>query len=262
MPEVKRKQIYRILVVIIAVSIFAMLIDLSRLFGFYSLYKAVPNDVIKRITVVLSAYLLFISHGCEMDTGDLKLMKIVICLAIIGEAAFLTRATIMAIVLFAICQLLLIYRHSKGMLRGLMKAAKRQKMLLMSSAGILAAMLLTLRCFAYICFKDHVFMSLMPLVFIYGIILSTSLLAALTNYVLKLTPKANSKLIAAGMVCFYLCDICVGLDGVMKTGFTWMLVNSAIWLFYTPAVVLLSLSCLRLDDINSLSVNQSPPLNS
>ncbi|HWQ30896.1 MAG TPA: hypothetical protein VN549_07890, partial [Negativicutes bacterium] len=76
-------------------------------------------------------------------------------------------------------------------------------------------------------------------------ILSTSLLAALASNILKLLPQRNAEMAAAGVICFFCCDILVGLDAVLWEGIPWLLANSFIWVFYIPALVLLALSAYR-----------------
>jgi hypothetical protein len=70
---------------------------------------------------------------------------------------------------------------------------------------------------------------------------------AAVNDMLALFPKPNSKMIAIGMILFYFCDICVGLDFILPKGTIWLLANSLIWVFFTPAITLLALSCYKYD---------------
>ncbi len=82
-------------------------------------------------------------------------------------------------------------------------------------------------------------------VYIYGFLLSISLWAGLASCILKLLPLKNSKMAAAGMIFFYCCDVLVGLDTALEIGLPWLIANSFIWVFYIPALVLLSLSCYK-----------------
>jgi len=85
--------------------------------------------------------------------------------------------------------------------------------------------------------------------YLYGIVLSISLWAGLAANTLELLPKRNSVMVAVGMICFYCCDVLVGLDAVMEAGLPWLWANSLIWIFYIPALVLLALSCYRYNNI-------------
>jgi hypothetical protein len=90
---------------------------------------------------------------------------------------------------------------------------------------------------------------------LYGIILSISLWAGLTSYILGLFPYKNSSMIAIGMLCFYFCDISVGLDGLLGSGTAWVFATSLTWIFYTPAITLLALSCYNYKTASIQAIN-------
>jgi hypothetical protein len=57
-------------------------------------------------------------------------------------------------------------------------------------------------------------------------------------------PHTNAMMIAIGMTCFLFCDICV-ICQVFMSGRPAAVANGLVWLFYTPALLLLALSGYR-----------------
>jgi hypothetical protein len=94
----------------------------------------------------------------------------------------------------------------------------------------------------------------------YMLILSTSVWAAWASINIGYLPHKNSIITAIGLTCFYFCDISVIFDLAASSrgaispdlGFTiagypgWQgiqfIVHNIIWMFYTPALLLVSLS--------------------
>lgn len=242
MSRSKRFQVAAIIAAAALVFIFTIAVDLSRFFGLYNFYNSYPNDLLKRINVLLAAALVWLSGSSSLNRADNNLMKLVFIIICIGEAFFLMAEPAFAIAAFAVCQCMLTFRHSKGIIPKLINAKPRQKLTLAATACAMAALIIYTFILIYPA-QEHRTLAIVAVS--YWIILSMSLWAALANYSLELFPKANSKMAAIGMICFYFCDICVGLDTVLPGGITWMLANSLIWTFYTPAITLLALSSYR-----------------
>lgn len=242
MSNTKKLQTAAVILAATLTFIFTAVLDLSRFLGLYDFYNAYPIDLIKRVNVLLAAALVWLAGKDSLSREDSRLMKLVFVVICIGEVFFLLAKPAYAIVAFAICQSLLIARHSKGLKLQLKKSAAKQKAVLSVWAIVLAAVILTVSILIYPVQKHQ---TLGIIAASYWIILSSSLWTALTNYKLTLFPKINARMLAAGMVCFYFCDICVGLDTVLSGGLAWMLANSLIWIFYTPAITLLALSCFK-----------------
>lgn len=244
MSKCKSVALLFILICIVAVSIFYMSIDFSRFFGLNHLYERYPSDLIKRINVILSTIIVWIAGKDRYNSKDSRQMKTVFLVICCGEAAFLLRQPAAAIGFFAICQLLLIFRNGKGLKRKLLSANLRQKEKLIQSGFTLMILLAGVIVLFYPIAR---FSSLFIIASVYGMLISTSLWVGLSNDVLNLFPQRNSKMVALGMLCFYCCDFLVGLDGILEPGIIWLAANSTIWVFYTPAIVLLALSSYKYD---------------
>ncbi|HYE09918.1 MAG TPA: hypothetical protein VEF53_07050 [Patescibacteria group bacterium] len=240
----KRFLIQIIILAIICISVFTIVLDFSRLFGSSILYVAYPNHIIKRINVVLAALLVWLAgkDSLNLNKQDNTKMKFVFIAIGCGEVSFLLAKPALAIGFFTVCQCLLIIRHCKGLRVKLIKASCPRKLKLALLLLILMSMPVFVIIILYPMVKldSTIFMGIA-----YSFVLSISLWSALTNHILALFPYKNSKMIAIGMLCFYLCDISVGLDGLLWSGTAWLLATSLTWVFYTPAITLLALSCYR-----------------
>lgn len=240
----KRLLICTIILLIVCISIFTIILDFSRLFGDKNLYNKYPSDLIKRTNVILAAFLVWLAGKDSLNKLDNTHMKFVFLFIICGEVSFLMAKPVLAIGFFAVCQSLLIIRHCKGFGSKIKKASLIAKYKLALSLFIL---ILTLISVVVLIYPMTIINSLFLMGVFYGIVLSLSLWAAIVNYFLSLFPSKNSKMIAIGMVCFYFCDISVGLDGLLGYGTAWLFATSLTWVFYTPAITLLALSCYRYD---------------
>jgi hypothetical protein len=231
-----------IVLAIVILYIFTAAVDLSRFIGLYNFYNSYPNDVIKRVGVILAAVLVWLAGKDSLSREDNRLMRFIFVIVCVAEYFFLAAKPAYAITAFFVCQYLLTIRHGSGIFKGLSKAAPALKLKLAAVAivllGIIAATVISLYPF-----ENYYGVSIIAIT--YWTMLSISVWTALANYALRLFPRANSGMVAIGMVCFYFCDICVGLDGILNSGLPWLLANSFIWIFYTPAITLLALSCYK-----------------
>lgn len=238
----KKLFITGLITVICALVVWFVILDFSRFASLDYTYDIFPSGVLKRICVVLASLIAWLVGRDGLDYGDSLLMKSAFAFACLGEAALALGERVGGVWMFAICQSLLIMRNTSGLFDKLAIARYTQKLrLFLASAFVYLVFLVFL-------LLSHSFIGLTITSltsYFYGIILSTSLLAALACNILKLLPKRNAEMAAAGVICFFCCDILVGLDAVMWEGIPWLLANSFIWLFYIPALVLLALSAYR-----------------
>lgn len=239
----KRLLIKSIILSIICISIFTIALDFSRLFGPYNLSNAYHSDFIKRINVILAALLVWLAGRDGLNKHDITSMKFVFIAICFGEVSFLMAKPTLAIGFFISCQCLLISRHCRGLRCKLTKARWVQKLTL---ALLLLTLILLLLIGVVIFYSTAIINTLMFMGVLYGFVLSISLWVGLANFILSLFPSKNSKMIAIGMLCFYLCDITVGLDGLLWSGPAWLIATSLTWVFYTPAITLLALSSYKL----------------
>lgn len=218
-------------------------LDFSRLVNF-TLYNSFSNEVIKRINVLLAASLIWLAGKNSFNRRDTALMKIVFVIIGFGEICFLAQMPVLGIVFFALCQCLLIKRHGQGLIPKLLKTTLRKRLLL----SLLALFLLIIYCSVIVQLYPYIALNSIVLSGgIYGILISFSLWTGLACHILTLRPNKNSRLIASGMLCFFFCDILVGLDGLLSYSTAWIIATSFIWVFYTPAITLLALSCYRFE---------------
>lgn len=242
MTKGKKLYVSIILFIIIVFYIWFIILDFTRFFTQNYNYDIYPSALLKRINVILAAFIAWAAGRDGLSLKDNRRMNAAFAFIILGEAAFIIGERVFGVGMFAVCQTLLILRNSTGMCYGFNHANQKQKKGLIISGLILMLFIIVL---------TSMFASLTKIsielivVYLYGIILSLSLWAGLASNILVLLPKRNSKMVADGMICFYCCDVLVGLDAVMEIGIPWLFVNSFIWIFYIPALVLLALSCYK-----------------
>jgi len=231
-----------ILLIIAALCIWSVILDFSRFTDMDYTYDIFPSAVLKRINVVLAAMIAFAVGKDGLSPGDSRRMKAALLFACLGEALFAMRHMHTGILMFAVCQILLIIRNGTGIAGSLKDADNKQKIELIIPGMIL---MLILTAFPVLPGSFFKYNCTYIIVYLYGIILCTSLWTAVASHILKLLPVKNSRMAACGMLCFFFCDVLVGLDAFLEPGLPWLLANSFIWVFYIPALVLLALSCYR-----------------
>ena len=239
-----KKKLYVTITVIIisALCIWFVILDFSRFSSLNYCYDIYPSALLKRINVILAAFIAWGVGKDGLNLIDNRKMKAAFIFIILGEAAFALGGLLVGVCLFAVSQSLLIIRNCTGIVKSLQYASQQHKKRLMVSGLTIFFVLAAMPMLFGSLIKIN---SLTLIIFFYGIVLSASLWAGLTCNMLGLLPETNSKMVAIGMICFYCCDILVGLDAVLEVGLPWLLANSFIWIFYIPALVLLALSCYR-----------------
>lgn len=249
MSNEKKLYITIILLIISALGFWFVILDFSRFFSQNYSYDIYPSALLKRISVILAAIICWDVGNYRLSLIDSKRMKAVFIFVILGETAFIIGERILGVGMFSVCQTLLILRNTSGISSKLKNASHKQKKDLIIS-GLIVMLIIIVFPFMY---ASLIRISIALIAgCLYGIILSISLWAGLACNILELLPKRNSRMIAVGMICFYCCDVLVGLDTAMETGISWLFVNSFIWIFYIPALVLLSLSCYRYERYSSI----------
>jgi hypothetical protein len=243
MSSGKKLYLSVMVLVITALYICFIALDFSRFNGLDYYYGYYTSAVLKRITVLLAAVVAWTMGKDRLSSEDGNIMKVVFFIICSAEVVFLFGRFIIGMVLYGVCQSFLIIRNGRGLLNKL-KYADNGKRICIKTIGLLiiiaVVLMTTMTC------KTLGINTMVIAAWIYGTVLSISLWTGFVCKVLDLLPRKNSDMVAAGMFCFYCCDILVGLDAVMKVSFTWLIVNSFIWVFFTPAVTLLALSSYKL----------------
>lgn len=210
-----------------------VILDFSRFSSLDFTYDVFPSGVLKRTSVLLASTIAwFAGH-------DMKSAFISACL---GEAAFALNLRFFGLIMFFICQALLIIRNSRGICSALRHASVLHKKRLYAVSIFIL--------FVYAGSITYVsrfigFNAVTAAVYLYWSILNLSLLSAVACCTLRLLPERNAVMTCAGVFCFYCCDVLVGLDVVLEPGLPWLLANSFIWVFYIPALLLLALSSCK-----------------
>jgi len=230
--------------VIAAFYVWFIILDFSRFGSLDFTYDIPPGAVLKRIDVLLAASIAWMAGADGLSMKDSGRMKWAFVFACLGEAAFAFRARVFGLIMFAVCQIMFAVRNSRGLRRGLKYAAGRQKKQLLA-AGIIVFLVFTGLPVSAALLTG--FNGTAAAVCFYWSILNISLLAGTAGYILGLLPERNAAMACAGIICFYCCDVLVGLDAALEPGLPWLLANSFIWVFYIPALVLLAFSCYRYD---------------
>ncbi len=235
----KEKAVKYIILMIFLICVFTTVLDFCRAFGKTQIYAVFPVEYIKRIIVLLAAALVWLAGSNSISRQDNRLMKLLFVWIVLGELLFLQGLPVPAIAFFAASQLLLIKRHSAALFLHLKKTSPAQSLMLTLTGMVLLMLLLFILLYMR---RYHIAPGLFIGGAIYGIILCTSLWSGLANYSLVLFPRKNAAMVALGMLCFFCCDICVAMDGLLYRDFVWLLARSFIWIFYAPAITLLALS--------------------
>lgn len=226
--------------IISAFCIWFAVLDFSRFGSLDLTYDIFPSGILKRSAVLVASTVAWLAGQDGLRVKDRNMMSCSFLSACLGEAAFALRLRGFGLVMFFICQALLIIRNSQGLRWAFKHASAPQiKRLLVISAVIL---------FVYagsLVYASRLtgFNAVTAGVYLYWTILNLSLLSATACLILHLLPERNAVLAFSGVLCFYCCDILVGLDAALEPGLPWLLANSFIWVFYIPALLLLALSC-------------------
>lgn len=61
--------------------------------------------------------------------------------------------------------------------------------------------------------------------------------------------KKKDDLFRYGLLLFFLCDFCVGLHNILKSGIIYSISSWLMWAFYLPSQVLLTLYCLKKESV-------------
>jgi hypothetical protein len=80
----------------------------------------------------------------------------------------------------------------------------------------------------------------------YAVVVGASFWAALVAFQVGFFPRGNAILIAAGVACFFLSDVCVGYYRSLPKSYAMAFATYLTWVFYAPALVLTALSAYDL----------------
>lgn len=199
----------------------------------------IPSLALKGAIVFLTTLLVFFINNHSISKKDISLLKSIYVLIVLADLSLLIfKKPFIGIIIFFIVQSLLIYRNSGNVFR---EYSLKE---IFNINTIFFALLLTILLLIYLIFiKNHTKDTYLFILFIfYGIIKSCSVLTATISFRFNFFPNKNGILMLIGVICFYFCDLNVGLSLIMGAGLIKTLSSILIWIFYTPALTLIALS--------------------
>jgi hypothetical protein len=149
------------------------------------------------------------------------------------------------VIAFTVVQILLIIRHVGAICRRVEPSISHRR-IAVTLRIVTAVMLYTPGLVATVVFWPHIaVLGWFAVVgMIYAFLLLTSVWAAWGAVIGSLYSSNHSLMIAIGMTFFLFCDLCVGSQ-LFFTNWLVNITSGLVWLFYTPALLLLAISGCR-----------------
>lgn len=217
-------------------------LDFARFFAEDGIYgpASFSSLFLKGGVVLFTTLLVFFIGSDGLSIRDTRRLRLMAVLVVVADLTMILGKTAVGILMFAAVQSVLMQRNSKYFRRGFRWANGKRRILLLVSGLVLLVSTLLLQIFVFYPLLQG--RALQWVIIGYALFVSASTWFAVANYILRLFPRPNSAMVAVGMLCFLVCDFNVGLLLALPAGFGRMLVESLIWIFYTPALTLLALS--------------------
>jgi hypothetical protein len=191
----------------------------------------------------LSALLIWTAGDAAFDGSDAGRLAIAYAFIVLGDVIFFFDVhSRPGVISFALAHFLLIRRNAYGLSEWPAEAAMWALL-----AAILGGSLLIMFVVFYPRLKDN--RSYFALLTGYAIVVGASFWAALVAFQVGFFPRGNAILIAVGVACFFLSDVCVGYYRSLPRNYTMAFATYLTWIFYAPALVLTALSGYDLDRI-------------
>lgn len=207
---------------------------------FITKYTSKYSTTLKYIGILLCLILSFIIGNRGHDKEDVRLLQIAFCFTASADLCLvILKYHILGIILFCFVQMTYIVRHNRGTGTGF-----RLSIIILS---IIIVFLLELIINNFNFGVNGIDKKLIMIGSIYSILLCCSVFTAWRTFSGKLYPKYSCYFISMGMTLFFLCDINVGVSGVISDIFINGINIGAVsrflvWIFYLPSQVLLALS--------------------
>lgn len=212
--------------------------------------------ILKLITSFSCALLAWSDYKYCNSKSDSRRIKLAFVIIFCGDLSFTTGLPIVGVTTFALGQLLLSIRNSNG-IKAYFKSGKykNDKMYLCITAIII--LLIDLFLLTVIFHKNinnkWVFIGFT----FYSIILSLSVWISWASKKIDYFDNINSTMILVGMTCFFFCDFTVGYGILANNNVLKEMLTSTTWIFYTPALILLSLSSYNFRKLKTLTSNNN-----
>lgn len=234
---IKNRFLINISLILILIGSFITL-DLVKILVSPNL-SPIPSHALKGIIVFLTTLSVFLIKDHSINRKDIKLLKLIYTLIIFADLSLLIfKKPYIGIIIFFMVQCFLIYRNSGHVFKeyGLKE--------IFNANTNFFALTLTIMLLIYLIYiKSYTADIYLFILFVfYGIIKSSSILAAIVSLKFVMLPKKNGILILIGVICFYLCDLNVGLSLTINNSLIKAISSILIWIFYAPALTLIALS--------------------
>jgi len=191
----------------------------------------------------LSALLIWTAGGSAFDTADVERLGIAYAFIVLGDVIFFFNVhSRWGVLSFALAHFLLIRRNAFGLSEWPAEGAMWALL-----AAILGGSLLIMFLVFYPKLKDN--RPYFALLTSYAVVIGASFWAALVAFKVGFFPRGNAILIAVGVACFFLSDVCVGYYRSLPRNYTMVFDTYLTWIFYAPALVLTALSISDLDRV-------------
>jgi len=204
---------------------------------------SVYQNISKFATTFLNGLLVWIIFKNGIDRKDTMLLSIAFGFALVADffLKILFNADpensstymVAGIVTFMIVQTFLILRHSRGVKKRFFCDGGVDKKNMFIELLWFAAIATVVSAIIFI--KTG---TMIPVIMAYACFLVTSVYFGWRTLTWGFYPAKNAWMIAIGMTLFLFCDINVGISSLPDTP----IANNLVWMFYTPALMLLALS--------------------
>jgi hypothetical protein len=189
----------------------------------------------------LSALLIWTAGELAFESSDLTRLAVAYAFIVLGDVIFFFDVhSRWGVVSFALAHLLLVRRNAFG-LSGWPAEGEMWALLAAILGGSLAIMFLVF----YPRLRDR--RPYFALLTGYAVVVGASFWAALVAFQVGFFPRGNAILVAAGVACFFLSDVCVGYYRSLPRSYAMAFATYLTWVFYAPALVLTALSAYDLD---------------
>lgn len=196
--------------------------------------------IFKLMISFLTFILAITSRESVLTKSDYYRISICFCIIFWGDIFFAMGKAVAGVITFALGQLLLIYRNSNGLRSYLTESFKRDKRFILISGLIIFIIDILLLIFLF--FRTDGFNTTTIGFSVYSVTLCLSIWVAQLTRKIGYFSRSNSLKISIGMILFFLCDLSVGYGIIVDDVIIKDIVTSVTWIFYTPALLLLSLS--------------------
>lgn len=200
-----------------------------------------PSRLLKRAVSLLALLLVWTAGPDAWERTDSRRMRALFLLIFAGDLLLLFNLNRAGIALFVLVQILMILRNSRGLADYWISGSLRQDRLWLTASGAAAAGLWGLLAFGLFGPLTRG-RELFVFIQIYIPCITLSLWVSWLTLKIGHFPRTGALLIGAGMTCFFLCDITVGLRMSLTGESARSAATALTWVFYAPALTLLALS--------------------